>query len=300
MNFRELLYMQMIFEERSITRAAEKLHIAQPSLSKFLSALESKQGYRIFDRSTTPLSLTEEGAEYLKTVRTILNLSQDLERKIGEIHDLQRGSLHVGIPMARAFYSLPEVLPRFMSLYPGIRIFITEAPASELEEQILQGKLDLIIIDGSVSSDELSGEVLTEVSLYLVTPPGYLDVRTSHRDILARVPQEKQKFVLLHRGQYFRELAEKIFLEYAMQPEVLLETQMADTAVKLCAQGLGMTFVSDFVKENVIFRISPDYYRLNERFSSPVSAFWRKNCYLPRAARPFIAVFKDYLLQPRP
>lgn len=297
MNIREFRDIVTISEEGSISRAAEKLHLEQSSLSKFLITVEKNQGFQIFDRSTTPLTLTELGLEYIKTAQAILSLATDLNRKIDEINNLERGILKVGINMTRSFYCLHEILPLFIKQYPKIRVEVTEARTTDLTEYLLNKSIDLMIVDGIPGSTFIDYQTLINERFYLVTPPGYIsEGPKTFLHALQYLPPERQKFILLPRGTVFRELAERIFITYNMHPDIEYTTQMASTALKLCIHGLGLSFVSSLVKEYYESSIQPDYYILEERFCNPVIAAYRRGGHLPRSVQPFINIIKSYLL----
>lgn len=296
MNIREFLYVVTVFQEGSISRAAEKLHVSQSSLSKFLSALEKNQGYLIFDRKTMPLSLTEYGQEYVKTAQNILVSAADLERRIDEKRHLKSSHLRVGMNMTRSFYCLHEFLPLFLKQYPGVTVAVTEGRTLDLTEFLLTGRIDVIIVDGLPQNDRIDFQVLKTEPFYLATQPDFLPTGDfSFEHALAHLPAELQQFILLPSGTIFRSLAEQVFCCYNMTPQVNHTTQTASAAIKLCHHGLGLTFVSSLVKDRFEASVKPDYYLLDHRFSSPVVAACRKDSYIPLAVQPFIEVMKMYL-----
>lgn len=297
MNIREFRDIVTIYEEGSISRAAEKLHLEQSSLSKFLMTIEKNQGYQIFDRSSTPLTLTELGCEYIKTAKAIVDLATDLDRKIDEITNLERGVIKVGINMTRSFYCLHEILPLFIKRYPKIHIEVTEARTTDLTDYLLNKSIDVMIVDGLPSSPLIDYQMLINERFYLVTPPGYIpEGPKTFIYALQYLLAKRQKFILLPKGTAFRDLAEKIFVTYNICPNIEYTTQMASTAVKLCVHGLGLSFVSSLVKEYYESSIQPDYYIVDENFHNPVIAAYRKGGYLPRSVQPFIDIIKSYLL----
>ncbi len=296
MDFRELRYVIALYEEGNITRAAQRLHISQPTLSKFLSVLEKEENRPIFDRSTTPISLTEYGEKYVTNAQIILNLAEDLKLYKKELQDMEVGMLRVGVTVAQALLAIPKALPLFSARYRGIRVSVTEGKSSELMDRLLRGKLDFIIMDGAPHLPQITHELLKNERFYLVTPPGYLpEGPHTFEFALKHLRPDMMKFVLLHHDQRFRMMADTIFSEYGIVPHVEYVTQMSTAAVKLCVAGMGMTFVSSLVKNNFHCEKEPDYYVIDKRFVNPVTAAYRKNGYLPRSARPFIELFKECL-----
>lgn len=106
MDFREMRYVLTICEEGGLTKAARKLHISQPSLSKFLSSLE-RSGTLIFDRHTSPIRLTEFGQRYVATARLVLNLTEELNAFQKGVSSIKAGTLRVGVTVAQGLCLMP-------------------------------------------------------------------------------------------------------------------------------------------------------------------------------------------------
>ena len=150
-------YVLAIVEEASLTKAAFKLHISQPSLSKFLNTLE-KRDVPIFDRHASPMRLTEYGQRYVTTARMILKLTE-------ELHDFQKGmagagTLRVGVTVAQGLCLMPRVLAAFSQLCGQVRVVVTEGKSSELRDKLQEGLLDVIFMDGAAN---LPPEYATEL-----------------------------------------------------------------------------------------------------------------------------------------
>ena len=102
MDFRELTYITAVAEERSVTEAAKRLYISQPSLSYIISKVEQDLGVRLFDRKTNPLSLTYAGEIYVEHAREILRIRDNMRRELTDIGHGQKGRINIGIPNERA------------------------------------------------------------------------------------------------------------------------------------------------------------------------------------------------------
>lgn len=299
MDFREMRYVLTIYEEGSLTKAARKLHISQPSLSKFLSSLE-RNGTLVFDRHTSPIRLTEFGQRYVATARLVLNLTEELNVFQEGISSIGAGTLRVGVTVSQGLCLMPQVLTAFSQLYKHIRVVLTEAKSSELRAKLQDGLLDVIFMDGASNlPSEYVTELLRNERFYLATPPHMLpDGPKTFDYATTQMSPEMMKFILLHPGQRFRSIAEHVFAEYGITPQVMYETQMSTTAIRLCLRGVGLTFVSSLVRDNFHADVEPDYYILDERFTNAVIAGYRRSTYLPPSVRPFIDLFKKFLSIP--
>lgn len=120
MNPKHAQYMLTVYQEGSITSAAKKLYVSQPSLSQMIKLVESNLGTPIFNRSTDPLTLTYAGEKYIEAAQKILAINSNLEREIEEIKDEEHGKIRLGIPVQRGLKVLPAVLPRFYQDYPYV------------------------------------------------------------------------------------------------------------------------------------------------------------------------------------
>ena len=297
MDFREMRYVLAIVEEASLTKAAFKLHISQPSLSKFLNTLE-KRDVPIFDRHASPMRLSEYGQRYVTTARMILKLTE-------ELHDFQKGmagagTLRVGVTVAQGLCLMPRVLAAFSQLCGQVRVVVTEGKSSELRNKLQEGLLDVIFMDGAANlPPEYATELLKNERFYLATTPHLLpEGPPTFEHELSHLRPDMMKFILLHPGQRFRSIAEHVFAEYSISPRIMYETQMSTTAARLCARGVGLTFVSSLVHDSFHSNVEPDYYILDERFTNAVVAGYPRGLHLQPSVRPFIKLFKKFLSIP--
>ena len=136
MTERELLYVKTIAEERSISGAAKKLFMTQPSLSSCVQKIESALGTRLFQRTSTGLVLTFAGERYYQVAQDILKIYNDFEIEVSDINNLKKGRVTIGITVYLATFILPVVLPVFKKLCPNIELAIVEKNSTELEKSL--------------------------------------------------------------------------------------------------------------------------------------------------------------------
>src|SRR5690606_11230299 len=122
MELRQLQYALAIAKEMNFSRAAEKLHIAQPSLSQQLSKLEKEIGVLLFPRSTNSVELTYAGSVFMEKAQTIIDTVEMLKREMDDISQMRKGKLIVGSLPITGSHILPLVLPIFQQRYPEIEI----------------------------------------------------------------------------------------------------------------------------------------------------------------------------------
>src|SRR3989344_4338575 len=160
---RTLRYLLAVAEYGSFTRAAEALHVSQPTLSQQIKHLEESLGVQLLDRSGRTVHLTDTGEIYLHHARRALGELDAGTRAINDVQDMSRGSLRLGWNPITDYLTCP-LLVNFNSLYPGITLSTLEMPQDNIETAVTEDLIDVGIAFRKPSYTEMqSGEIETEL-----------------------------------------------------------------------------------------------------------------------------------------
>lgn len=143
MDFRQYQYILKVAELGNFTKTANELYITQPSLSHFIAKVEEEMGTPLFNRNTTPVSLTLAGEKYVETAKMVLALNNRLKQELSDIASQKGGVITVSMSHARASFFLPYVLPEFCEKYPGIDVKTVEVRSDLVEEYVAKGRCDI-------------------------------------------------------------------------------------------------------------------------------------------------------------
>ena len=141
-------YAYQVYKKGSFSKAAEDLYISQPSLSAAISRLEKDLGFRIFDRSTIPCSLTAEGRIYMESIEEILESEYNMKKRIRELSDVDRGALTVGGSSLASYLLLSEICSTFYKAFPHINVTLDIGNVGNshvLLEKLSNKELDILI-----------------------------------------------------------------------------------------------------------------------------------------------------------
>ncbi|MBQ7033178.1 MAG: LysR family transcriptional regulator [Clostridia bacterium] len=142
-------YAYEVYRKESFTKAAESLYISQPSLSAAISRLEKELGFRIFDRSTIPCSLTAEGRIYIECIEEIAESENNMRKRIRELSDIDHGSIIVGGSSYASYLIMSEICGQFYKTNPKITVTLDIGNVGS--PQVLWEKLDTNEIDIIIS-----------------------------------------------------------------------------------------------------------------------------------------------------
>ena len=126
MTSKELLYVKTVADKKSISRAAKKLFIAQPSLSQSIQRIEEALGTPLFNRNTKGLTLTFAGERYCQMASQVLKMYEDFELEISDINNLRTGRVHMGITNHLGTLTLARILPEYRRICPYVELYIHE------------------------------------------------------------------------------------------------------------------------------------------------------------------------------
>lgn len=302
MEIRHFHYIRTIYETGSISRAAEKLYISQPSLSQLLKSVEKKVGAPLFDRGSQPLRPTTIGQKYLETARRIMELDTEFHRYVEDELGCAQGNLVVGSSPFRSTYFLASFLPEFQEKYPGIRLQLAEHTSKRLEEAVLSGDADLIIATQPVDANAFSFAELYSEEMVLVLPAGHelskkYRLPQDCRGTLPLLPINLLKdtpFIQMHSEQKLHQQLLSLCEEAGFTPKIYLQTRSIETALTLAAAGLGATLLPMTLLRAFQPKTRPCYAALPTRPRRHALVAWRKKSYLSHAARAFIDSLVNY------
>ncbi|MCD7855062.1 MAG: LysR family transcriptional regulator [Clostridiales bacterium] len=303
MDNRQFDYFLKVVEEKSFSKAAKLLYISQPSLSQYIGRLEASLGTTLFDRSSSPLTLTYAGEIYLETILKIKTLQTEMKNKLEDIEDLKNGFIKIGLTPSKANFYLPTILPIFKNKYPGIEIKISEGTSAELEMMLGKGLVDLCLMNMPIEKSpyEIEYEPFYEENFYLAAPSDY---NVPSKPSAAVYPQVKieelndKPFILLKQDQRLRQVSTYVFTKAAIKPKVILETRSIETSLRLCSAGMGYCFVPESALGYASPNARPKFFTIG---SPPLT--WRlviaykKNSHRSKAADAFAEIVKETVLQ---
>ncbi len=225
MNIKHAQYMLTVLKEGSITAAAKKLYISQPSLSQMIKLVENTLGTPIFNRSTDPITLTYAGEKYIEAAKKILTINDNLIKEIEEINHEEHGTIKLGIPVQRAMQIMPYVLPRFYAKYPHVKVDVRESGSANTEAAVLDGNVDLACLTTYPKHEELNYILIEEEELVLLTSRNsQLAKRIPSGTPISITEAKNEKFISSKVGHSVRDTQDRLFVTYDIQPEILMET----------------------------------------------------------------------------
>jgi DNA-binding transcriptional LysR family regulator len=288
MELRQLQYFVSVAEQRNFTRAAELLHVAQPSLSQQIRALEREIGAALFERTSRSVRLTAAGESLLPHARRALAAVDDARHEIAEQAAAPSGVVRLGMTPTVAIHLLPAWLASFIHRFPAIEVRLFESGAVALEGDLVSGAIDLAVVTLPAQHASLQVRPIVEEELLLGVAPGH---PFAARDAVGLEEAAEEPFVLYREGYGLRESVLSACHQAGFRPRVVLDGGETETVLRLCAAGLGVTLVPRLALDG-----SPDR-PIGVRLRPPtprrtLGLAWRDERYLSRAAR----VLRDDLL----
>ncbi|MCM3698080.1 LysR family transcriptional regulator [Paenibacillus macerans] len=299
MELRQLLYTLKIAEEKNFSRAADKLHIAQPSLSQQLSKLEQELGVKLFQRNTSTVELTYAGASFIQHAQKIMDAVAQLRQEMDDISQLRAGRVVVGSMPITGSHLLPYVLPAFKEAYPDIEITLLEDTSLNLEKLTAGGGTDLSLLSLPLQEPTLAYEPIGEEIIDLAVPPNHPLAFTEEARTGVKLEQLRDEpFIVLKKGQGFRKLTVDLCRSAGFEPNVVFESNNIETVQSLVAAGMGITLVPRYIARAKRSELIPAYLPLADPAPSRTLVIaYRKGRYLSKAAEAFIDTFKATMEQ---
>lgn len=300
MDFRELNYVLAIAEHQNITKAAEALYVSQPTLSKFLIALENDLGLKLFRRLGNKYVLTYAGERYVDYAARIRRQKADLDVELADILKNDVGVLNLAFARMRCTYMLPGTLPEFRRLYPNVKVNLYEGNSDENDRRLLEGQVDVAFYSRpATESSMLCYEPLDEEELLIITCKGHPIGRFAQQNpggwpILDPVLLEKETVILMQPEQRTRQITDALFQERKLRFEDTVYTSNLPAIMGLVARGYGVSFLFEPHLRHRAERFELDCYSIGQgRVVSEFVAAYRKGSYLSSYARDYIKLVQE-------
>jgi DNA-binding transcriptional LysR family regulator len=244
MNLRRLQAFRAVFEMRSVTRAAERLHMTQPAVSRLVGDLEQELGLALFVRQRRRLVPTIEGQAFYREAEKALAAVDQIVDIARDIRTLKGTHLRVVAPMLTAFGILPAAVSAFRALHPHTRISLEIKDLRDIADWVANGPFDIGVTALPFQDERVDCELLTTVRTVLVLPK-------RHRLAARRVVQLKDlrdENVILPSpsGNQPRAFIGAAFESVGLKPHSMIDASSAFLVCQLVARGLGVGVVDPF------------------------------------------------------
>ena len=243
MELRHLRYFCAVAEELHFGRAAERLHVAQPSLSQQIRQMEKELGVGLLARTTRSVELTAAGRTYFKRARAILDAVQDAGSQARRIADGEEGHLTIGCVGSATYSLLPLLVRTLGESLPHLGITVRgEMLAPAQLEALLAGDIDLALLRPPVQHPRLVAETLRRDRLLLALPSNHR--LTTHTEL--RVAQLRSETFISHAGQgrsVMSNVLNAVCAKAGFVPRIRHEVMETSTLVTMVAAGFGVAIV---------------------------------------------------------
>lgn len=244
MELRQLRYFIAVAQERNLSRAAVRLNLSQPPLTRQMHQLEADLGVRLFDRNSRGVALTEAGRLFLDDARNILDMMARAAARARSAQEGQIGRLEVAVFGSVMFDRLPRLLAKFRATHPGVELVFHTMSKGEQIEALRQGRIHAGFSRLTSSHPDIASEMLQHERMMVVLPQGHPLVKPRSLRVkdLADCP-----LVLFASGPRpnFIDAVYALFDRAGVRPTVGQTVEDAVTGVALVAAGFGICLVPE-------------------------------------------------------
>ncbi len=304
-------YIYEVYKEKSFSSAAKNLYISQPALSASVKKVEKETGITIFDRSTSPIVLTEEGKVYIEYIEKLRAVEEEVKHKLSDMAELKTGKIVVSGENFVSSFIMPKIIMEFTKKYPGINVELVESNSPDLRQLLITDSIDLLIAH-DFDKKLYSSIPLFEETLLLAVPENMpinenlKDYILTREDILNdkhlqdKCPKVKISefkdcpFLLLKKGNDTRRRANEIFLEEEFEPKIVkIYLDQLITSYNMVCFGMGVAFVNDILVKSSN-QSGCVFYKLKGRATHRSMAIgYKKNKYRSKIINAFIETAKE-------
>jgi LysR family hydrogen peroxide-inducible transcriptional activator len=285
MELHQLRYFCAVADTGSFSRAAERSHVSQPSLSQQIMKLEDELGTRLFDRLGRSVRLTEMGKTLLPRARTVLHELEAAKGEVIEAKDFIGGAVTIGVIPTVAPYFLPPVLTSFAKKFPQARLTVVEEITPILLDRLRAGTIDVALLALPIRGHEFDAIPLLTEPLFAVLPKKHPLAR---RRTLFLKDLRKEPFLLLRDGHCFRDTVVGACDRARLNPQIIFESGQFSSLLSLVGTGMGVSIVPEMaVTESTSCR----YIRLGDSEATrTIGAVVLRGRSLSRAHRGFLTL----------
>ncbi|BCB02602.1 LysR family transcriptional regulator [Bacillus sp. KH172YL63] len=289
MELLQLQYFQTVARLEHMTKAAEELRIAQPSLSKTISRLEEDLGVPLFERQNRQIKLNHYGKRFLNRVdRAFLEINEG-KREILEEMKQEEHTIRMAVTIPRV---LPDLVGSFLKENPHVRFQQFVLSISEMRTQLKNGEIDFCISSIPLEDDEdIVWEPLMTEEIFLIVPPGH---RLEKREEINLIEVKDEPFISMNTGYGLRNLTDEFCLKAGFSPLISFEGDEPGVIGDLVRQGLGIAFIPAISWMN---RRHPFPHKIkihNPTCQRTIGLAWSKRRHFTKTAKQFHPFMLNY------
>ncbi|AJY76747.1 LysR family transcriptional regulator [Paenibacillus beijingensis] len=291
MEIRHLEYVLEVVRHESFTKAAEALHITQPTISKMIKNLEDELGTTLFVRSGKKVKLTDAGQAIVSQSQDIVRLFKNLQSELEDVTNFRKGLVRIGLPPMISSAVFPRVMGRFMASYPNLTIRLVEEGALKVESEVASGEVDVGIVLLPTRDDRFNFFPVIKESLRVVLHPTH---PLADKSKLTLAELEHESFIMYREDFALHVKISEECARLGFKPKVLLESAQWDFIYEMTAANVGISLLP----ESICKSLNPARV-CTVPLTDPVilwhiAMIWPKDGYLSFAAREWIRFTKEF------
>jgi DNA-binding transcriptional LysR family regulator len=286
MDVRDLQIFLSVAKHLNYTRAAEEVHLSQPSVSVRVRELERDLGTKLFEQLGKRIALTEAGQVLLPYAIKVLAATDDARHAMDEWQGLERGSLRIGASTTPGMYLIPRTIAQFKQRYPKIDVHLAVKDTRQIEEGVIRNEFDCGFVGGHLAGAEVDVLPWMEDQILLVTPPDHPLARKKSVKI---EDLRREGFILREVGSATRAAIATHLQRSDLNVETVMEMENPESVKKAVQSGLGIAFFSRFAVETELKAKSLVAIRIKGLdIKRELKIVYRKDKHLGRTAEAFI------------
>lgn len=290
MDLAQLEIFLSIAEEKSFSRAADKMLRTQPALSIAIKRLEEELGETLFDRSSKSGTLTEAGKILQSYAQRMINLRDEAKESIGELKGMFRGRLSIGANESTSLYLLPKLLIEYRQRHPHIKIEVFRNVSEKIPSEVLERNLDFGLLSYDPMHPALQSLELHRDELVLVVPPKH---RLADRKHVTVKELGGEQFVAHNVKTPARTRIFELFSQHRTQLNICIELATLETIKDFVAMSLGIAILPRLaVQQEVASKKLIEVPVKGMKIEKTLRIVFRREQSLSQAAKSFLEIVK--------
>lgn len=237
MSIHHLMIFLAVYEEHSITKAAKKLYISQPAVSKYIREIEQHYGKQLFERASRCLVPTSFGQDLYRYASQILSLYDEMNHALAD-SNWQNKSMSIGTATAIGELNMPSLIARYSQLHPDISISVTVSDTTSLTAKLLDNSIDFIISENFIDSPMITNIIIHQEKLVAIC-----NIQEPLAQMTAVTAEELAQYPLL-LGKVTRPIVEAYFQQHRLNINCKWESTTVLSLVNAVSRRLGISFQS--------------------------------------------------------